>query len=351
MPVLLDRFPNDDDGPPESAVLRRALPEGYGQAVGMAFERAVLAADEVFDRYFDIGGGCLRLRFAGSRLAGALTPALAHRLRGVGTAGGTIRVWDWATTGVEIPLPPCPATLLSRAAREPDVVMMWDEANCEGAYWVRDGRKLPVWEAGAPLRSVLHWWLQGKGFFLMHAAAVGLAGGGVLLAGPSGSGKSTSALACLESCLGYAGDDYVLIGSGTEPFVHSLYGSAKVHADQAWRLPHLLPLVRNGDRADREKALLFLSGDYSGRLLAGFPLRAILLPRVAGGRDSRLRPMRGADALRTMAPSTLMQLPAAGPETFAAMAEMTKRVPCFALELGTELRQVPEVIGRLLDAA
>ncbi len=92
--------------------------------------------------------------------------------------------------------------------------------------WVRDVARLPEWERSFPFRNVLYQWFKNSSFLFIHAGAVGNPQGGVLLTGKGGTGKSTTTLACLDSDLRYAGDDFVMIDTETLE-VHSLYNVAK----------------------------------------------------------------------------------------------------------------------------
>ncbi len=183
---------------------------------------------------------------------------------------------------------------------------------------------------------------------MIHAAAVGRPDGGVLLVGKGGSGKSTTALACLRSELVHAGDDYVLIAGVPSPFVYSLYHAAKVVPEQLWRVPHLEPWVSNRDRLDLEKAVVYLNEGFAEKLSAGFPLRAILLPRVTGGRDTRLVPASADQSLDALVPSSFIQLPGLGREGLQTMVRTVQSLPSYVLELGTDLARIPPVIASLL---
>lgn len=230
-----------------------------------------------------------------------------------------------------------------------DNVLMMDSKSALAIFWIRDARQLPYYESGAPLRTLLHWWLSNHGRQFVHAAAVGTAKAGVLLAGKGGSGKSTTVLACLDSPLVYASDDYCLLTTEPAPYVYSLYSSAKLDADNIHRLPHLASAISNADRLDTEKALLFLHEHCPEKIVSGFPVRAILLPRVTGRPGTTLTPASPITALKALAPSTLFQLPGAGHSAFQVMSKFVKQVPCYHLELGTDLAQIPEVILGLLS--
>ena len=187
-----------------------------------------------------------------------------------------------------------------------------------------------------------------RGRYYIHAAGIGTPAGGVLLAGKGGSGKSTTTLACLNSDLGILGDDYCLLADEPQPFAYSLYSVAKlIGDDDLARFPHLARRVSNRQRAPGDKVLIPLHQCASDRMLTGFPVKAVLVPRVTGGTETRLRPINPSAALLALAPTSLMQF-AGGADTLGAMARLVKRVPTFLLELGTDLGRIPPVIRRLL---
>src|SRR5262249_31012879 len=229
-----------------------------------------------------------------------------------------------------------------------NALSMLDTTANRALFWVRSSHEMPYFERAAPLRTILHLWFGRRGLQLTHAAAVGTESGGVILVGKAGAGKSTTALACLESGLGYAADDYCLIAPGARPTVHSIYGSAKTTADALARLPFLGSLVSNPRRPAHEKALHFLHERFAARLLPSFPLKAVLVPRVAAGAPAALKPVPAAEALLALAPSTILQLPGAGADALRAIGDVVRRVPCYRLDLGLDLARVPSMIAGLL---
>jgi hypothetical protein len=194
----------------------------------------------------------------------------------------------------------------------------------------------------------LHGWLSRRGLQYIHAAAVGTEAGGALLVGKGGSGKSTTALTCLDSDLTYVSDDYCLLSTTPEPRAYSLYSSAKLKPDNT-RLPHLLPLVHNRDRAPDEKPFVLLQQHFPEKLVSSLPIKVILVPQVTGQVDTAVRPVSAAIALLALAPSTIFQLPGATSAKFKEMAALVKTVPCYTLALGTDLAQIPQVIAQTLQ--
>ena len=340
-----------------------AGPAGFFAAAHESWDRARTARGAE-DRDYRIGGYRVRLRFAGPALVPRMTPALGHLEVPAGEpADLTVHLWDTASTGTPMPPPPwrdedhgvrgeirgyCSDRFRTVFSLGDHAFRMIDRTSNQALFWIADADRVPYYESGAPLRVVLHWWMAGRGRQLAHAAAVGSGHGGVLLAGRGGSGKSTSALACLLAGMRYAGDDYVLVAPGREPFAHSLYSTAKLDREQVTRFPALGPMVDNAHRLSSEKALVFLARHRPEALSAGFPLRAILLPRITGRPDTRIRPASRAASLAALAPTTVFQLPGHGTISFDALSDIARSLPAHWLDLGTDLETIPPAIEALL---
>jgi hypothetical protein len=331
--------------------------------------RAALAAQTqagTVARDFRVGGRLMRLRFAGDALLPALTAAFAHLAVPVSSDPPelTVHLWDTASSG--IPLPhlarwndctergvvrgfhgsPLAVTRLQAAG----VCSVLHTERGEALYWAASAADVPGYESGSPFRGLLHaWWRRHHGL-LLHAGAVGTPAGGALIVGRGGVGKSTASLACLQAGLHYASDDYCLVVHRDAPVVHSLYCSAKLRVPQLQRFPVLHPLAEVVGEPGEEKALCFLNG-LPGYLPArALPLRAILMPRVTGRVDSALTPASAGAALQALAPSALLQLPDAGPAEFAAIRSVVAQAPCYWLEAGTDLTQIPQRVREAIEA-
>lgn len=312
-------------------------------------------------RLFRFGDTTLSVVFIGQGNTGFLTDAIAHREVEAGSAELTVYVVDGQTSGIR---PPVPYWDWQRAdghgmihtqneqysghfQQDTDVFTWLAHPERTAILWLADRTRLPEWERSFPLRYILHKWLEDSDrYVLVHAGAVGTSVGGVLLTGRGGSGKSTSTLACLHSDLHYAGDDFVLIDT-QQLTVHSLYNVAKLNHDNVGRFPRLEPLVANPDADPDQKLQVFLHQHYPDIVTAGFPLRAILLPRFTGGMDTTYQPATAADSMRALAPSTLALLKADG-RTFQKMTRLVRQLPTFWLETGTDLPQIPATILDLL---
>src|SRR5438552_12245473 len=271
-------------------------PHGFFQVVHEKFQKAERNAGGPVDAFCEMAGYKIRLRFAGPALVPFILPALGHLIVAPYSAPAlTICLWDSVSTRTKMPPPPwsesdyTPAGRIDRYTDDRiytafslwrDVLSLLDTKRNLAIYWVPDARRVPYFESGAPLLTILHWWMGCRQRQLIHAGAVGSAQGGVLLVGKGGSGKSSTCLLCLDSPLLYAGDDYCLITTRSAPHVHSIYSSGKVDAKDIGRFPFLASALNNGDRLDREKALYFLYPHFQGKISAGFPIWAILFQCV-----------------------------------------------------------------------
>jgi hypothetical protein len=335
----------------------------------------ITAATRKIERFFNIGGYTICLSFATQNMADALTRAISHlETQPTPQPSLTICVWDNVSTKTRLPglmpaflnvfhwywheyldprqnvKPLCCDRFQARYNIGPNIFSALDRNRNIGLYWLADAEGLPYWERGSPLQTLLNWWTTSQHRQYIHAAAVGAKDGGVLLTAKGGSGKSTSALACLKSELTYASDDYCLVTTDPVPYVYSLYNSAKLKgAKDLERFPDLAPLVSNGDRLDEEKALIFLKEHFPEKIVTGFPLKAILVPKITGEPDTRLRKSTPIHALTALAPSTLFQLSGTGQSALEMMSGLVKQVPCYTLELGTDIAQIPKVILDFLE--
>ena len=346
----------------------------FFQAVHEGFRRAEQNIGASINRFYRIGGHTICLRFAGPALIPHITPAIAHlSTEPIEAPAMTICLWDSTSTKTRMPLMVSGLiSLLSihwmelldirREIKEfndsrirttfhigPNILSVLDLQQNLALYWVHDACQIPYYEKGYPLTTLLSWWLESRDLQCVHAAAIGTFRGGVLLSGKGGAGKSTSALACVDSGLGFLADDYCLVATDSSPYAHSLYNTVKLKGEEdIRRFPLFAPLISNADRLNDEKAMIFLQEHYPRKILQGFPVRAVLLPHVTGEKKTRLRKATAGETLKVLVPSTLFQLPGAGQKAFHLMSKLVKQVPCYAIELGTDISEIPKVILSLL---
>ena len=360
----------------------RSAELGFGEHAPLAesFDAAVRAGSGgVEERDFRLAGAAVRLRSPQPDMLRRLSRAFAHLELAEPTASPDLVVdlWDSATGAQPPPLPDtrdeeAPGAFFyfsneqlragfqlgtSGDARVlavyPDAptpalsVLEWGARR--GWYWVAESGRIPYWEQATPLVYLLDWWLRERDMQMLHAGAVGSPAGGVVLVGKSGSGKSTAALSSLDSDLFYAGDDYVGVSLGDKPMIHSFYSSGKLMQNHVERLPFLLDALANTDRLAVEKAVVYVNERWPARMSAGFPLRALLVPRVTAGLvEARISEASPGDAFRALAPSTVFQMHTQGQDSLLRARRLLEKVPSYVLELGSDMASIPRTISQLV---
>jgi hypothetical protein len=303
--------------------------------------------------YYRLAGATVRIDWPDAELRAVLGGALAHRA-GVESAADlsiTVRAGrpDWpAVTGAGLSFSE-DANGLSVVDAVRRLAVHVTAAGERGEVEFADARHLPLDEQGAPFRLIFQRWLATRRAQVLHAGAVGLAGrGAVLLAARGGGGKSNTVLACLGSPLHLLGEDFLAVDEAEHPRVWSLYNTAKIYPADLARFPALatetaVPGMAGG------KTLLVLGARHAAQFADGLPLRAILVLKITGQRASRLVPAGPMEAIREMLASPLMVVPSARRSAFEFIVRLAGRLPVHRLELGTDLRQPPEIIRDFLE--
>ena len=257
---------------------------------------------EVGLRFADVRA---RVRFLDEALAEALLPALSPRLdERPGPVSATVTVVPGSGPAVSV-----------------------DPERRELLCPVNEHQNLKWWERAAPLRLAFSWLLAGERRRVVYAGAVGDDRGCALLVGGPASGKTTAALAAVRGGLGFGADDSLLLRAGSSYDGVSMYGTAS---------------TREGDT----KTVV----DLAGAVRESLPVRAVVLPRVAGGR-TQWHPASPATALRQWGPSTVFQMPLDKGAALPLLAEVVRQVPCFALDVGDDEDALAGAVNELLDEA
>jgi hypothetical protein len=343
------------------ASLRDVIDEAWSAYLTAAEQAGEVCID------VDIAGSRVRLCFAGSALIEPIMTSLDHRripqrshpdiridlldFRSTSMRPAVVNlfgkripadgsIWRWSEHGSHLLYQRSPAHTLQ----------IFDAARERTLFWISDAGDLPAWDRCKPLLQALHWTLARGPWQPIHAGAVCGAHGGVLLGGRGGAGKSTTALACLRAGWRYAGDDYVLVSTAPTPRVENLFNSARLWDDMLQRFPELQSTLTNSNAGANQKADLRLADRVPLQDFVGFPLRAILLPKVTGSPDSTIRPTTPAQAMIALAPTTMLMPHADASRVFQRIVEVVNALPAFRLDLGTDIDLIPPAIESLLQS-
>jgi hypothetical protein len=286
----------------------------------------------------DLAGDAVRFRIAGPALAATvLRPFEPLRVEAPPVA--SVDLWSAAETGVDLPgsitpgpwrIHPDPAWMVHVHDR---AVTALDRRTGDVVGHRASVEAMTAHERTKVFPEVLALWLLDRGVLKVHAGCVE----GALLVGKTGSGKSTATLAAAASGRPILGDDHVAVRDGT---VHAVSAAIRI-------LPEVLaadPWLRDaGEVVDvpGDKSMVFVP-----RLGPPAPVRVVLAPTAAPGPG--LRPLRPAEALRVLAPSTVMGVVGGGAAAFQALGDLVAEVPAFALHHGGDPRVAAELIAEAL---
>ncbi len=152
---------------------------------------------------------------------------------------------------------------------------------------------------------------------------------------------------------GYLGDDHVGLevapdGSFTG---YSIYASCLMTPEHLTRFPDLAPHAGAANHAHEDKSLVYLSRLFPERMEQRISIGVVALPRVVGADETTFRPASKAEALLALGPSSIMILPGGNVRSLEKLAQLVERVPCFWLELGRDVDQIPDTVRRMVAAA
>lgn len=227
---------------------------------------------------------------------------------------------------------------------ESKVLAGYDSHAQKAYYYIPSLDMLPFYEKAAPMRMIFHHLAEENGWSLVHGAAVGLDGKGILLVGAGGSGKTTTALSAAMSGFEYLGDDYVILNP-KDGSILSLYQSGKFRWDAGKILTGIEKLAVN-THADR-KGIFFLNEGIA-RVSKKLPFCGVVIPRIGGGRVSSYRPLPAAKALLVLSSSTIFQMPGSGKSTLQSISKAIRNVPAYEMVLGTCPEEINSKLAELI---
>lgn len=316
--------------------------------------------DTCSDSFIRVGGRLtVRIKFAGKHLVSPFMRALAHLSTSeVESPELTVCIWDDPSSSRNLLLYPFSGDIEKTKRHKagnieiacelwPQRLSLFSAERKLALFWVNDVNEYPWYERCRPLRYIIHWWALQHKLYLVHAACIGTAGGGLLVTGRKGAGKSTTALSSLDSDLSYLADDLCLIGfEGKQVFAYSLYNTAKL--DNFEKLPGLEKHVHNRHRVPGEKAILYVHDRFPDKLLLKVPVLAILVPKLIGEHPSNLVPISNNEAFNVLSGSTGQELGGTSQEDFFGPYRICKTLPCYRLEAGADLNELNEVISAFI---
>jgi hypothetical protein len=135
---------------------------------------------------------------------------------------------------------------------------------------------------------------------------------------------------------------------------HSVYSSVFLDTLHLSRFPGLTPYRISGEPREDTKSALLLSQLFPGRLQCSIPIRALAIVRVRrDASTTAVRPASKGEALRSIGPTSLLQLPnrSLGARGFQVLGELVERLPCYWLDVGSDLASMARRVEELLSGS
>lgn len=178
-------------------------------------------------------------------------------------------------------------------------------------------------------------WARTMNMFMIHAAAVGVGGKGVLLTGRGGSGKSTLSISCLLEGMDFVADDYTLISGQGRLSAFPLYTSVLLNPDMTRLLRPDMPVTYiNPARGNR---LCFDASGYS--FCPQLEISAVIAPIVANCEAPHIKRTASGSPIAQMIYSTVRQMGILrDPEPVQAIAQRFINIPVYEMQLCTDLQ-------------
>lgn len=191
-------------------------------------------------------------------------------------------------------------------------------------------------------------WASANDLIMLHSAAVGIDGKGVLIAGRSGSGKTTFAVSCLFAGLDFVSDDYTLLSASGPLQAMPLYTVVGVTQEICRRFPQLNGLTDlPPKRLENGKDQFVIPRQ---RFAEQLDIKAIILPVIKGEREPSIHPTAPGKAMIHLLHSSAVQT---GREQDAALIRQTAQrlsgLPVYEMHMSTELMKNPEALRAFLQ--
>lgn len=191
-------------------------------------------------------------------------------------------------------------------------------------------------------------WAACSGLFMVHGAAVGVNGTGVLVVGRGGRGKSTFAVSCLAQGLDFISDDYSLITVSGPILAKPLYSIVGLMPDMCGNFKEFGEPMRGPDGS-----LMGIKPQYSipaHRFAKQLEIKAIILPTIGGTDEVSLTPVSPGPAMTQLIHSTVIQSGShKDTRLIMAMSQRFMGLPVYEMRMSTDLKKNPAFLRLFIE--
>ncbi len=304
---------------------------------------------------------------AGTKLQSILCKAFSHLPTSIKTSPDTfkISVWDETESGIILPEAPWqwPTTQHPLSASQftlnnyfvgltdsNKIFYIYDSNLDKAIVCIKDTTLLPNYFLSSPFIKVIQQWSKKMDLNILHAGCVANDKHSVLFVGNGGKGKSTSSIQCLMGGLNYISDDYLLVKTEYPPVAYSIYCSGKLHSDHLKKFPEIAAIATEAENNIYSKPLIYLNELFGERIILSSPIKGIIVPNITSSNNTHIEKISAFEALKALAPSTLIQLDNGAHNGLSKMANLARKLPCYRLNMGSNLEEIAPVVKALLNS-
>lgn len=211
-------------------------------------------------------------------------------------------------------------------------------------YYCRPEEKADV--TGYGIIALFYLWAKTKDMLVLHGAAVGVNGRGVLIAAQGGGGKSTLSVSCLLQNMDFVSDDHLLVNRFGSLQAMPLYKTIKLNPDMMEQIRPEMPVIWTDDSRGGKKTMDASNCDFSPRL----PIKALISPMITDGSEPTIHRISAEPVLNQLIQSTLQQIGTY--RNFDAAQAIIVRfcgMPVYELQLCKDLSKNVELLRRFIE--
>ena len=301
----------------------------------------------------EVGGASIQVRFIGFEPREEMYASLRRRIRASGTLPEDVEyfyVFSGSPAELEAFLPEGMARAKGRNVfKDERMQLIFSVEHGLFSLYLAPTRETFIWTGNDrvgserfvthPFCTELSWWAQRHGMLLLHGAAVGWQGKGVILAGLSGSGKSTLSMTALAEGMDFVSDDYLLLGSdGDGQVARHIYSTGYLTEYSLVLLPEFADKVIY--RKDERNKYLVDLDPFDDCVRDTLPVKAVVVPRICDAPQPAVtRSGAGQGLVNLIASSAAQNREVRNPAFFLRFMEMVRDLPVFEMQLTSDLRR------------
>lgn len=352
----------------EDELLNLKCLDDYFKNLQKQFQLAAINLGGIHSFDFQLANKNLTISTAGEKLLHITKQAFTHlevKNKVVKEKPFTIFIWDENESGISFPNPPwiTPENLLQDSYvqiqldyyfadrfHNQSILYLYNLRENSAVCVIKDARNLNNSFVSAPFIKLISIWASKQNLNILHAGCVSKNNKGVLIVGKGGKGKSSTSVQCIIDGLDYLSDDYILIDNSNEKTIaYSIYNSGKLHLNHIEKFKKIKYFIEIGNLDQSNKPLLFLSPIFKNQIKRSTEINAIIVPLITSNVSANYYRISSIEALKDLAPSTLILLNNNDLNGLKSLANLTRKLPNFCLEIGSDYEDISLKVKNIIN--